>query len=137
MTPTSCCRHFTILTTLIRNLRIFTAVKTLFKELPAFTRYRADYLTDEGFRGLQNALMTNPVPGDVIEGTGGLRKMRYADPRRGKGKRGGLRVIYFWWEAGRQFWLFTLYDKDEASDLSATERKALKEMLKRELEERP
>ncbi len=71
-----------------------------------------------------------------MEGTGGLRKLRYPDPRRGKGKRGGLRVIYFWWEAGRQFWLFTLYDKDEASDLSAADRKALKDMLKRELEER-
>ena len=128
--------RFTILTTLVRNLRIFTVMKALFKELPAFTRYRADYLTDEGFRGLQNELMANPVAGDVIEGTGGLRKMRYADPRRGKGKRGGLRVIYFWWEAGRQFWLFTLYDKNEASDLSATDRKALKAMLKRELEER-
>lgn len=45
-------------------------------------------------------------------------------------------MIDFWWEAGRQFWLFTLYDKDEASDLSAADRKALKDMLKRELEER-
>lgn len=42
-------------------------------------------------------------------------------------------MIYFWWEAGQQFWLFTLYDKDEASDLSRRERTALKEMLKREL----
>ena len=72
----------------------------------------------------------------MIEATGGLRKLRQADPRRGKGKRGGLRVIYFWWEAGRQFWLFTLYDKDETDDLSAKDKKALKEMLKRELEAR-
>lgn len=77
--------------------------------------------------------MKNPSAGDVIEGTGGLRKMRYSDQRRGKGKRGGLRVIHFWWEAGRQFWLFTLYDKDEMDDLSPKERKALKEMLKLEL----
>jgi hypothetical protein len=111
-------------------------MKALFKELPAFSQFRADYLTDEGFRELQNALMENPLRGDVIEDTGGLRKVRFADPRRGKGKRGGLRVIYFWWEAGRQFWLFTLYDKNEASDLSRLERKALKEMLQRELEAR-
>lgn len=80
--------------------------------------------------------MINPSAGDVIEGTGGLRKMRHSDTRRGKGKRGGLRVIYFWWEAGCQLWLFTLYDKDEMNDLSPKERKALKEMLKLELEAR-
>lgn len=45
-------------------------------------------------------------------------------------------MIYFWWEAGRQFWLFTLYDKDEIADLTAKERKSLKDMLKRELEMR-
>ncbi|GHD81204.1 toxin [Vogesella fluminis] len=77
--------------------------------------------------------MTNPEAGDVIEGTGGLRKVRHADKRRGKGKRGGLRVIYYWWDGGGQFWLFTLYDKDEMIDLSAQERQALKAMLKREL----
>jgi len=80
--------------------------------------------------------MTNPEAGDVIEGTGGLRKLRFADPRRGKGKRGGLRVIYYWWVNGQQFWLFTLYDKDEMEDLSAREKKALKELVKAELEAR-
>lgn len=68
-------------------------MKALFVELPAFARYRPDYLDDEGFRALQNDLMTNPEKGDVIESTGGLRKLRQPDPRRGKGKRGGLRVI--------------------------------------------
>ena len=105
-------------------------------ELPAFSRHRADYLTDDGFRSLQNTLMENPEAGDVIEGTGGLRKLRQTDPRRGKGKRGGLRDIYFWWEPGRQFWLFTLYDKSEMYDLTSKERKALKGMLKQELEAR-
>jgi hypothetical protein len=111
-------------------------MKALFVELPSFSRYRGDYLTDEGFRAMQNALMENLQAGDVIEGTGGLRKLRHADARRGKGTRGGLRVIYFWWEAGRQLWLFTLYDKDEMTDLSAKDKKALKDMLKRELEAR-
>lgn len=111
-------------------------MRALFVELPAFIRFRTDYLDDEGLRGLQNALMENPEAGDVIEGTGGLRKLRHSDPRRGKGKRGGLRVIYFWWHPKRQFWLFTLYDKDEMDDLSAREKKLLKDMLKRELEAR-
>ncbi len=65
-----------------------------------------------------------------------MRKLRRPDPKRGKGKRGGLRVIYFWWEAGRQFWLFTLYDKDEMGDLGAKEKGLLKDMLKRELDAR-
>ena len=60
----------------------------------------------------------------------------HGDPRRGKGKRGGLRVIYYWWDGGLQFWLFTLYDKDEMDDLSPDEKKALKSMLKMELEAR-
>lgn len=111
-------------------------MKALFVELPAFARFRPDYLDDEGFRALQVELMAFPEKGDVIEGTGGLRKLRRPDPRRGKGKRGGLRLIYFWWEAGRQFWLFTLYDKAEMDDLSAKEKGLLREMLKRELEAR-
>jgi hypothetical protein len=69
--------------------------------------------------------MLNPDTGDVIPGTGGLRKLRFADERRGKGKRGGLRVIYYWWHTGSQM-----------SDLTASERKALKEMIKQELEAR-
>lgn len=111
-------------------------MKALFVELPAFAKYRADYLDDEGFRGLQQSMLKHPEAGDVIEGTGGLRKLRHGDPRRGKGKRGGLRVIYYWWDGGRQFWLFTLYDKDEMEDLSADEKKLLKAMLKAELEAR-
>lgn len=111
-------------------------MKALFVELPPFARHRADYLDDEGFRILQTELLVSPEMGDVIEGTGGLRKLRQPDPKRGKGKRGGLRVIYFWWETGSQFWLFTVYDKDEMDDLSAKERQALREMLKRELDAR-
>jgi len=111
-------------------------MQATFVELPPFERLRADYLSDDTYRDLQSELMANPESGDVIEGTGGLRKLRHADRRRGKGKRGGLRVIYYWWLGNDQFWLFTLYDKDEASDLTATQRKALKELLKHELEAR-
>lgn len=108
-------------------------MNALFVELPPFTRYRGGYLDEEGFRLLQSALLANPESGDVIEGTGGLRKVRHADAHRGKGKRGGLRVIYFWWRPGSQFWLFTIYGKDLRDDLSPKERAALKEMLKLEL----
>ena len=71
-------------------------MKAVFIELPAFERHRASYLDDEAFARLQQVLLQNPEAGEVIEGTGGLRKMRFADARRGKGKRGGLRVIYYW-----------------------------------------
>lgn len=111
-------------------------MKAVFVELPAFSRYRADYLTDESFLALQNTLLENPEAGEVIEGTGGLRKARHADKRRGKGKRGGLRVIYFWWKVGAQFWLYAMYDKDATNDLTAKERAALKGMLKLELDAR-
>jgi hypothetical protein len=108
-------------------------MKAVFVELPAFESYRSDYLDDAAFSELQQVLMKNPEAGEVIEGTGGLRKMRFADVRRGKGKRGGLRVIYCWWRAGLQFWLYTLYDKDQMKDLTPQQRKALKAMLKMEL----
>ena len=71
-------------------------MKAVFVELPAFERYRSDYLDDDGFLALQNLLMKRPEAGDLIQDTGGLRKLRFADVRRGKGKRGGLRVIYYW-----------------------------------------
>jgi len=111
-------------------------MRATFVELPPFERLRATYLNDAAYRELQLALMANPEAGDVIEGTGGLRKLRRPDPRRGKGTRGGLRVIYYWWAGGDQFWLFTVYDKDEADDLTPQQRKALKGLLKQEVEQR-
>ncbi|HEY9224542.1 MAG TPA: type II toxin-antitoxin system RelE/ParE family toxin [Variovorax sp.] len=111
-------------------------MKAVFVELPAFTDHRDEYLSDEEFTALQSEMMKNPEAGDVIKGTGGLRKLRFGDPARGKGKRGGLRVIYFWWDGGSQFWLFTLYNKDEMSDLNDKQKAALKKMLTKELEAR-
>lgn len=111
-------------------------MRAIFVELPPFERVRTSHLDDAAYRALQNELMANPTAGDVIEGTGGLRKLRQADARRGKGKRGGLRVIYYWWLGGDQFWLFTVYDKDEADDLSAEQRKTLKRLLDNELAQR-
>jgi hypothetical protein len=108
-------------------------VKAVFVHLPAFERSRADYLDDDGLRDLENQFLRNPEAGDVIPDSGGLRKLRFADTRRGKGKRSGLRVIYYWWDQASQFWLFTIYDKDEMADLTAKQRKMLKTMIKAEL----
>jgi len=108
-------------------------MRALFVELPPFSRFRRDYLDDDAFRRFQELLLADPFGGDVIQGTGGLRKIRFADTRRQKGKRGGLRVIYYFWREGGQFWLFTLYDKEEAVDLTAAERKAVKALLEAEL----
>ena len=122
---------------IVRNLRIVREMESaVFVELPAFARRLADYLDDEDYRRLQNALLDNPETGDVIKDAGGLRKMRFADARRGKGKRGGLRIIYYLWLGGRQFWMFTLYDKDEMDDMTVKERHAFADALRAELEKR-
>ena len=107
-----------------------------FIEAPAFTRHLHEYLQDDGLWRLQHALAANPEAGDVMPGTGGFRKLRWADPRRGKGRRGGLRVIYFYFETEQQIWLMTLYGKDEAADLSAQQKKALKAAMEVELRAR-
>ncbi len=111
-------------------------MRAVFIELPAFERHRETYLDDDRFRDLQLMLMSSPEAGDAIPGAGGLRKLRFGDPRRGKGKRGGLRVIYYWWGGGPEFWLFTLYDKDETDDLTPKQREILKERVKSEVQAR-
>ena len=108
-------------------------MKLVFLETPLFTRLLPRYLTDEGYRELQRALLSNPEIGVLIPGTGGLRKLRWEDARRSKGKRGGLRVIYYYLSEDRQVWFFTLYDKDEATDLTPDEKKAFKAAIQAEL----
>lgn len=108
----------------------------LFIELPPFQRHRQEYLDDELFRSLQLELLKAPEVGDLIEGTGGLRKIRFVDERRHKGKRGGLRIIYYWWSGGTQFWLFTLFAKHQQSDLTPQQKKQLKHLLNIEIEAR-
>lgn len=80
--------------------------------------------------------MENPVAGDTIAGTGGLRKLRWSDKTRNKGKRGGIRVIYYWFYSRRQFWLFTIYDKDEMSDLNQAQKQNLRTLLENEKSKR-
>jgi hypothetical protein len=107
-----------------------------FIETPAFTRYVSEYLTDEAYAALQNELASNPELGNRMPGTGGFRKLRWADPRRGKGRRVGLRIIYYHFLADQQIWLMTLYDKSEAADLTPKEKKALKATIEAELRAR-
>jgi len=82
---------------------------------------------------LQLVLLENPQMGDLMPGTGGFRKIRWKDPKRGKGKRGGLRVIYYHLATDHQIWFFTLYHKDEISDLTPEEKKRLKQAIQMEL----
>ena len=103
-----------------------------FVEAPVFSRYREDYLDDEEFGKLQRALADNPEAGDMIPGAGGIRKLRWKDSRRGKGKRGGLRIVYYCFLSDEEIWLLTLYGKDEASDLSRDEKTALRRALEAE-----
>jgi hypothetical protein len=103
-----------------------------FIEAPAFTHYLSDYLNDEGYREIQARLGGNPELGDLMPGTGGFRKARWGDTRRGKGRRGGLRMVYYYFKSEQQIWLMILYDKDEAADLTAKEKKALKAAIESE-----
>jgi hypothetical protein len=107
-----------------------------FLEAPVFTRSVFSYLTDDEYREPQHRLAAGPELGDVMPGTGGFRKLRWTDPRRGKGRRGGLRVIYYYFPGEQQIWLMTVYDKDEASDLTPKEKQALKSAIETELRAR-
>lgn len=103
-----------------------------FIEAPAFARFRDLYLDDDGFADLQLYLAKNPEAGDMVPGAGGIRKLRWRDPRRGKGRRGGLRIIYYCFLSEQEIWLLTLYDKDEAADLTKEERDKLRRLLEAE-----
>lgn len=107
-----------------------------FVEAPGFSTLLSEYLGDDHYRSLQVFLAGNPGAGDVIPGTGGFRKLRWGDPRRRKGKRGGLRVIYYHFETDKQIWLMTLYGKDEVADLSPAEKRILKTAVESELAQR-
>jgi len=88
-------------------------------------------LTDEDLRALEGLLIANPETGVVIPGTGGLRKLRYAPPTWHSGKRSATRVIYAFIVPGEAVYLFTLYGKNEQSDLSPDEKKVFRQVLER------
>ena len=99
----------------------------VFIEAILFARRLPDYLEDDEYSKLQNFLIKQPDAGDLIQDTGGLRKLRCSLDN--KGKRSGVRVIYYWQTADDQIYFFTLFVKNETSDLSANDKKALKLML--------
>jgi hypothetical protein len=110
-------------------------MKATFIETTEFTRAISEFLPDHTYAKFQQRLMLNPDQGAVMAGCGGLRKVRMADSKRGKGKRGGARVIYLYVPTAKRFYLLDVYDKDEKDDLSAHEKKQLRhlsELLKKE-----
>ena len=101
-------------------------MKLLFVETLDFTAQVRDYFgSDQDFAAFQEAILANPERGDVIQGCGGLRKTRWRDGRRGKGARGGLRIIYLYVPVAQSVLLLDVYDKDESDDLSTSERRIL------------
>ena len=107
-----------------------------FIEAPLFTQHLHEFLTDDEYRWLQEQLAREPEAGDVMPGTGGFRKLRWVDTRRGKGKRGGLRVIYYHFPADSQIWFLTIYDKNKMKDLTPAEKRILKAAIQKETQAR-
>lgn len=111
-------------------------MKLVFLEAPVFTRLLPNYMSDESYRRLQQTLLERPESGEVIPGTGGFRKIRWQDSRTNKGKRGGLRIIYYHLQEDQQIWFFTLYVKSEVTDLAEGEKRTLKQAIEAELKAR-
>jgi len=96
-------------------------------ETSVFTRQVQDLLSDEEYRKLQAALVGKPTLGPLIRGSGGLRKVRWALP--GKGKRGGVRVIYYWAAREEQLFMLLMYSKSERDDLTPSQLRLLRKLV--------
>ena len=103
-------------------------------ETPIFTRQLLSSLSDDEYRLFQNMLLARPVAGKVIPGSAGLRKLRWAVE--GRGKRGGLRVIYYWFTARGTILLLFIYPKNVQDNLSPDQLKQLKKVVEEEYHER-
>jgi len=101
----------------------------IFIETSIFTKYIHDYMDDTEFSAFQWYLVQNPESGDIIPGSGGLRKVRWKG--KGRGKRGGTRVIYYYKSKKGEIWLLTIYSKNEVENLTKDEIKLLKKELEK------
>lgn len=101
-------------------------------ETSAFTKAIGVLLDDDRYAALQSVLAKNPELGTIIPGTGGLRKVRWAGS--GRGKRGGLRIIYYWIERKDQIFMLLAYAKNRQDDLSTAEKRLLAKLVEKELE---
>lgn len=99
----------------------------IFVETPTFTRRILDLMEDDEYRELQSYLAEHPNIGKVLPGSGGMRKLRWAGSRRGK--RGGLRLIYYWWIAKDRISMLFIYRKNEQDDLTPEQVKLLRRAL--------
>ena len=99
-------------------------------ETSIFTRQIVDLLTDEEYRNLQVVLVNRPNAGSIIVGSGGLRKIRWAI--QGRGKRGGVRVIYYWAVAQERILMLLMYGKNERDDLSPYQLRMLSKIVEDE-----
>ena len=102
-----------------------------FVETPIFTREVTELLSDEEYRGLQLALLFRPEQGPVIPKGGGLRKIRWR--KSGSGKRGGLRMIYFWDKDSDTIYMLFVYQKNEQEDLTPNQLRVLRKLVREEL----
>jgi len=100
----------------------------VFVELTPFIAFRTEQWSDEDLRGLQNFLLAAPDAGDVIAGSSGLRKLRWA--AKGRGKRGGARVIYYRHVPKERIYLIYAYVKSAQSDLTPKQIKTLAQLMK-------
>ena len=103
-----------------------------FIETPVFTRDVVALLSDDEYRSLQLALAFRPEAGALIRGSGGLRKIRWAVS--GRGKRGGVRVIYYWATAEDQIFMLLIYRKNQQEDLTPQQLKILRKIVREELQ---
>ena len=113
----------------MRQWRIICFMK--FIETPIFTRLIEELLADDEYKSLQVALMLRPEQGAVISGSGGLRKVRWGI--KGKGKRGGLRLIYYWDNKSESFYMLYVYFKSKKDDLTPDQLRLLSQLVKEEL----
>lgn len=101
-----------------------------FIETPVFTTALRRQMDDDSYRALQIALVLRPDQGVMISGGAGIRKMRW--PGRGRGKRGGLRVIYYWATGDDRIYMLYVYSKIDQGDLRKTQITALARAVKEE-----